>query len=96
MRSINMMRSEPIPPGRCAFQGCATPRLGGVWNDGGSYCCILHQRILMPVRIYFDKLSPQANTYRDINRRDKELLKRESSAYHKRLGKGLGKKRAAR
>jgi hypothetical protein len=52
-----------ILPGRCGFRGCNESRIGGEWKQGGSYMCPEHFERLLPVRILWDKTSPQANAY---------------------------------
>lgn len=44
-------KPKEIPPGKCGFKGCSEERIGGVWEDDGSYMCPEHANLLLDIRL---------------------------------------------
>lgn len=51
VKSGQKRNARVITPGRCGFLACNEDRVGGVWEEGGSYLCETHKRMLFPLRI---------------------------------------------
>jgi hypothetical protein len=73
--STKQAKGNKIPPGECGWPGCKRPRRHGEWSEGGSYMCVKHADVLLPVRALFDKLSPDALRMRRQIHAEAELAK---------------------